>query len=41
MGEKKGKSLIVTTLYIPKIRGEQGVCKIFSRIVFIEKKKYV
>ena len=39
MGEKKGKSLIVTTLYIPKIRGEQGVCKIFSRIVVIGKKE--
>ena len=39
MGEKKGKSLIVTTLYIPKIRGEQGVCKIFGRIVVIGKKE--
>ena len=39
MGEKKGKSLIVTTLYIPKIQGEQGACKIFSRIVVTGKKE--
>ena len=39
MGEKKGKSLIVTTLYIPKIRGEQVTCKIFGRIVVIGKKE--